>query len=399
MKYLRTIILSLFIGCFLFGNSQQTLDSIEVSLLICSPGKNVYELEGHAGLRLRNITSGYDVVVNYGLFDFNSPNFIYRFVKGETDYMAGACDYADFKNLYLGENRIVKEWPLNLTLAEANRLVELVSDNLRPENRTYRYNYVLDNCSTRPVRMIELAVGDSLVFSSPAFSQKWSFRDVMCYYHKNYPWYQFGIDLALGSGIDYELNSRSKIFAPVLLDKMVGGAYFNSSGRPLVLSDAIVCEPTETFNPDNSKPLLITPMCVAIGVLVLAITVAVVDIRRRRVTKWVDTLLMGVYGLTGCVLCFLVFVSEHEATSPNWLLLWMNPFCLIIPTLIYIKRASVLVLSYEIVNFVALLTLGLAWPWLGQTGNMAFLPLAGADMVLTIRYIYLALCTKRTTVS
>lgn len=359
----------------------------------------MYELEGHAGLRLKSNTSGYDVVVNYGLFDFDSPNFMYRFVKGETDYMVGACDYEDFKNLYLNEDRSVTEWPLNLTQAEANRLVELIAENLKPENRTYRYNYVLDNCSTRPVRMLELATGDSIMFFAPAFSRKWSFRDAMCYYHTNYPWYQFGIDLALGSGIDYEITPRDKAFAPVLLDKMMHSAYFRSTESPLVSAEAIVHMPVELFNPDDSAPLSITPMGMAIIVFALSVIVAIVDLRRKRLTKWVDTIVMGVYGLTGCVLCFLVFISVHEATSPNWLLLWLNPFCLIIPTLIYIKRASVLVLSYEIVNFVALLTLGLAWPWLGQTGNMAFLPLAGADIVLTIRYIYMAICAKKTTVS
>ena len=28
-----------------------------------------------------------DSVWNFGIFDFREPNFVYRFVKGETDYM------------------------------------------------------------------------------------------------------------------------------------------------------------------------------------------------------------------------------------------------------------------------------------------------------------------------
>lgn len=399
MTVLRLLLIAIFATIAVFCNGQEQADSVEVSLLICSPGRNIYELEGHAALRLKNRTAGYDVAVNWGLFDFNSPNFVYRFVKGKTDYMVGLCDYADFENLYTKDGRTVTEWPLNMTAEQADRLVEQVSLNLRPENRTYRYNYVLDNCSTRPVVMIERAAGDSLRFSEPDFSADWSFRDAMRHYHKNYPWYQFGIDLALGSGIDYKISSKQKVFAPVMLNKMVSGASFVASGRPMISGDAIVHLPAEVYSPENSKPLVVTPTAVGIVVLLLSVAVAVADIRRRRITRWVDTVLMGVYGLTGCVLAFLVFVSVHEATSPNFLLLWLNPLCLLVPAFIYIKKASTLVLSYEIVNFVALLTLGLAWPWLGRSGNPAFLPLALADAVLTIRYIYVAICAKKTTVS
>lgn len=66
-----------------------------VSLLTASPGSAIYELDGHTGLRIANDSLGYDQVINWGLFDFEAPNFVYRFVKGETDYMCGTvpADY------------------------------------------------------------------------------------------------------------------------------------------------------------------------------------------------------------------------------------------------------------------------------------------------------------------
>ncbi|MCM1021133.1 MAG: DUF4105 domain-containing protein [Muribaculum sp.] len=393
MELLRNTILYSLLSLSVLANAQS--DSVEVSLLICSPGQEVYELEGHAGIRLRNKSAGYDVVVNYGLFDFQSPNFIYRFVKGETDYMVGATDFSNFCPLYLAENRSVTEWPLDLTAEEANRLVALVATNLRPENRTYRYNYVLDNCSTRPLEMIERAVGRKVDFVDPGVSDGWSFRRAMEYYHRNYPWYQFGIDLALGSGIDYTISAREKAFAPVLLNEMMADAKFEGGDRRLAKGDAIVHLPDKLFKPEESRPLAVTPLRLGIAIFVLSVAVACVDIRRRKVSCWVDAVLMGIYGLTGCVLAFLVFVSTHEATSPNMLLLWLNPFCLIVPALIYIKRYSSFVLKYEIVNFVLLLTMAIAWPLFGQRGNIAFVPMIAADAVLSARYIFIALCDKR----
>ncbi|WP_301753204.1 DUF4105 domain-containing protein, partial [uncultured Muribaculum sp.] len=140
-------------------------DSISVSLITCLPGNQVYELEGHTALRIKRGDN--DLAVNYGIFDFDSPNFIYRFVKGETDYMVAAYPFEYFMADYMRHGRRVVEQHLDLTQPQAHRLSELLSENLRPEKRTYRYNYVKDNCATRPLVMLEAAIGDTLSFTAP----------------------------------------------------------------------------------------------------------------------------------------------------------------------------------------------------------------------------------------
>ena len=57
-------------------------DSIRVSLVTCSPGTEVYEVYGHTALRVEIPSLGVDVAVNYGLFSFEAPNFVWRFIKG-----------------------------------------------------------------------------------------------------------------------------------------------------------------------------------------------------------------------------------------------------------------------------------------------------------------------------
>ena len=103
-------------------------------------------------------------MLNYGLFDFNAPGFVYRFVKGETDYFVGLADFNSFVQSYAAQGRRVVEQQLDLTGEEKSNIIDLAQKALLPENRVYRYNYVKDNCSTRCLQLIEAAVGDTLTF-------------------------------------------------------------------------------------------------------------------------------------------------------------------------------------------------------------------------------------------
>lgn len=147
------ILIILLSNCTTANAQPQAIDSIKVSFITCYAGSDIYELCGHSAIRIQY--AGDDVAVNYGMFDFNAPNFVYRFVKGETDYMVGVYPFDLFVNSYARNGRKIVEQELNLTQAQASRLIELIEINLRPENRVYRYNYVKDNCATRPVAIIE----------------------------------------------------------------------------------------------------------------------------------------------------------------------------------------------------------------------------------------------------
>ncbi len=389
LRYMIFLVAALLSGIsYAAGTGVDSL--MRVSILVASPGQEVYELEGHAGLRIVNNCG--DFTVNWGLFDFNAPHFVYRFVKGETDYGIGVMHTGDFLNSYRRQGRGVTEIPLNLTPRQVERVVELVDSTLRPGKNVYRYNYVKDNCSTRPLQIIEQAVGDTVSVAVPsefAGDERLSFRSIMEYYHRYYPWYQFGIDLALGSGIDYPVSPREMAFAPVLLpallaDGEIGGDRI-ASGPPREL---IVAEPFAA----NPTPWYATPMFVACLVFAMTVLLTWRDVKRRVVSRWFDTAMYGLFGVLGCVTAFLVFVSLHEATSPNWLLLWLNPFALIPAVLVWIKSGIKMVFCYHFLNFVAITLLAIAWPFLGQKGNMAFVPLIMADVIRSLSYIYINRC-------
>lgn len=162
----------------------------QVSLVNVYPGNEIYELEGHSAIRIK-YGDGRDIAISYGQFDFNSPNFVYRFVKGETDYMVVALPWDIFESAYRRSGRRMVAHHINMDSAAVARLEAFVMHNLEPANCVYRYNYVKDNCATRPLRAVEVALGDSIILGPTPFDAEsaWAptFRNIMRHYHRNYP--------------------------------------------------------------------------------------------------------------------------------------------------------------------------------------------------------------------
>lgn len=345
------------------------------------PGDKIYELEGHTALVVADSISS--TAYNYGVFDFDSPNFVYRFVKGETDYMLAAYPFVYFQSEYESQGRRMVAHELNLDSAQTRRLEEALLLNLQPQNRIYRYNYVRDNCATRPLSIVEKAIGDTITLGPAPFEAqpllRPTFRNVMRMYHSNYPWYQFGIDLALGSGIDKPISRREIAFAPAELDGMLKGA--TADGKPLVKAtyvqndvapDAIVSGPT---------PWYLTPLFVCWAFLAVAIGFTWAGVTRKRLYRGFDAVFFSVLGLTGCLLTFLIFVSVHEATSPNWLYIWLNPLCFLVPVLSWIPKAQRVLRYYFMIYIILMLAF---WWWIPQSANPAFFPLMTATLLRSV---------------
>lgn len=362
-------------------------DAPRVSLLTCGVGGEIYELEGHTGLRIQHPVYG-DFTVNWGVFDFNSPGFVYRFVKGETDYMAAATYTSAFLDAYRRQGRTVREQVLRLDSLQAERLTAMVMENVRPENRVYRYNYVLDNCATRPISFIEQATGDSIRFSTRAadLDEDITFRKVMAYFHLNYPWYQFGIDLALGSGIDYPIDVRATGFAPAVLQEIATHATIGDS-VPLIRSTEILVKGPAEGAILPPTPWYLTPLTAMWVLCGGCLAVAVAARSRNRIMRGWQALFFSVMGVAGCVIAFLVVISTHEATSPNWIILWMNPFCLLMPALMFIPCALRLTRWYVMANLFMIAVYAITCAFGVQAVNQAFIPLALADIIMSLSYL------------
>lgn len=361
----------------------QKRDSIVVSLLTAWPGPEVYQLCGHSAIRIRG--AEVDSVWNYGVFNFDEPNFVYRFVKGETDYMLVGYPTMWFMPEYLSEGRKVLEQDLNLTQDEAWKLRSLLQTEALPQNRTYRYNYVKDNCATRITDRLAQATDARLIF--PDTIAYGTFRREMRAFHRDYPWYQFGIDLALGSGLDRELRANEEMFVPTVMSDRYAKATL-SDGRRLV-SDTRQLTPDSGHATLPPTPWYLTPNFWSVICFILIAAFSMFMAWKRRILRWLYCLWFALIGLGGCIIAFLVFVSDHEATSPNMLLLWLNPLQLIVAVCVLWPRAHWPVDIMAWYNIVVLGILLIIWPFQLQSANPAFFPLMGATLALSIVYAIL----------
>lgn len=367
------------------GHSPEAMaDSLTVSFVTCYPGPEIYELCGHEAIRVRGM--GRDSVWNFGIFDFREPNFVYRFVKGETDYMAAGYPFVWFMPEYVERGSRVVEQDLDLTQEEARRLLSMLQTVALPENRRYRYNYVLNNCATRIHELLDSAVSSRVIY--PDSVRYGTFRNEMRAYHKGYPWYQFGIDIALGSGIDRPVSAREEMFVPVEMMRQAEGARM-ADGRRLVRATRVLNEgvPDATL---PSTPAWATPLTWSWLAGGLLIFVAARCLIRRRITRWIFSLWFAVLGLAGSVVAFLVFASSHEATSPNTLIIWLNPLQLLFAVCLWWRATRPVAVAMAFFNIVAVVCMLAVWPFQNQSANPAFFPLMVATLVMAATYAIIA---------
>lgn len=256
-------------------------DSIRLSLLTCAPGEEIYSLFGHTAIRYEDPANGIDAVFNYGLFSFNTPNFIFRFSLGETDYQLGATDYAHFAAEYAFDGRSVWQQTLNLSKEEKAELIRLLQENYRPENRIYRYNFFYDNCATRPRDKIEESIIGKVIYPSEPQDGSRSFRDIVHQYCKEHPWARFGIDLCIGSEADRPITQRQMMFAPFyLMDAFAGAQIANDSiQRPLVSDKALIVDAVSDEEEGGWMP---TPLQCSLLLFILTAAATIYSLRKER---------------------------------------------------------------------------------------------------------------------
>lgn len=361
-------------------------DNVKVSLLTCAPGTEIYALFGHTALRYEDTERGEDWVFNYGMFSFNTPNFIYRFVKGETDYELGITRYPYFESSYAMRGSSVFQQTLNLTPVEKQRLRSLLEENYLPENRVYRYNFFYDNCTTRARDKMEECLEGKIVY--PNGRDGLSFRDIVHQYTKGHEWDELGIDMCLGSEADEPIDARKQMFAPFYLMEATKEAVIveGDSLRPLVLVEKKVVD-VQPEEDEGSFPL--SPMVCVFILIGITCLVGWVQLKIKKVIWIWDILLFGMQGLAGCVIAFLVFFSTHPTVGSNWLILLFNPIPLVyLPVMVYraIKGKKDL---YHVINIVYLTLFIMIMPFIQQKFNATVLPLALCLLICSASHVLL----------
>ena len=362
-----------------------SLDSVRISLLTCEPGSEIYALFGHSAIRYENPAKQEDWVFNYGMFSFKEPNFVMRFVKGETDYQLGVVPFRYFEAEYGMRGSSVYQQELNLTNAEKEKLAGLLFENYLPANRVYRYNYFYDNCTTRARDKIEESIQGKVVY--PVSDRVVSYRDILHEFTAGSEWSEFGIDLCLGSEADEPIDERKQMFAPFYMLAAARGAVIHRADTmmPFVRKETKIVD--AVLEDEPAFPL--SPMACAL--LLLAVTVIIVGrglYKGRQCLAW-NVVMFLLQGLGGCIIAFLFFFSLHPTVGSNWLLILFNPLPLIyLPWLIGrgIKQQKD---PYHVYNAVVLTSFILLMPFLPQEFNLTVLPLALNLLLLSVGHLCL----------
>lgn len=299
------------------AQSMRNPDSIQISLLTCSPGKEVWAQYGHTAIRYYDKESGKDLAINYGIFSLDQTYFIPRFVLGMTDYRMGVQPMDMFLTQYSYEGRGVVEQILNLSTEDKEVIYKALQENMKPENVVYRYNYFFDNCTTRARDMLVNHLHGKVVY--PPAEEDATFRSMIHKWNNKYEWSQFGEDLLLGVNADRKTTKSEQQFLPENLRSDFDKASYN--GKPLVKETNILLD-AETEVAEPAFPL--SPLSIALIFAVISLVMMLFSYRRQQV-YWVwDLALMLTSGLMGIIFFVMIF-SQHPCVSLNFILLFFNP--------------------------------------------------------------------------
>jgi len=149
MNFKKLITLLLFIASFTVNAQLQLTTESKVSILTIGPGTSLNDAFGHNAIRIKDPVYKFDIVFDYGRYDFETENFYLKFAQGKLDYQISQSKFETFFNYYQYNNRSVKEQVLNLNRAQKTAFYLLLKENIKPENKSYPYDFFYNNCATK----------------------------------------------------------------------------------------------------------------------------------------------------------------------------------------------------------------------------------------------------------
>lgn len=357
---IKTLLLFLFLTTGELAMSQDSLslskDRFTISVLTCSPGTEVYSVFGHSSLRVIDRQKDTDQVYNFGIFDFDTPNFAYKFLKGKLQYQLGIVSTPHFVQTYTSENRLVSEQVLELSEAEEIAIVRRLNYLYLPENRFYYYSFLNRNCSTE---LRDLLSEIEVTFSKDTLES--SNRALLKPYLNRTPWLRLGVNMLLGKMMDRNSNRFQSTFLPISFEGEVDKALLHKKG--IVTEENVLNSLPKELGTSYQK--IFSPLKVFSALLLVLLFWS---------PKPVKIVLCLMVGATGILLGLLWIFSGHPEIRNNLDILWCNPlYLLYIPMMLRNKVSKLLTytLSGSLILTVVIWLTGI------QHFDIAVIPLIG----------------------
>jgi hypothetical protein len=367
----KLIALLTFLSFFSYG--QTTLsEQASISVITCGPWQHeLYSAFGHSAFRVHDPVNGIDEAYNYGVFDFDQPNFYLNFARGYLYYKLGVYDYKRFEYYYIYHNRYVHSQELNLTPQQKQRLYDYLQWNAQPENQDYRYDYFYDNCATKMRDVVQKVFQDSVTFDGSYIQTDYTIRELTDLYMKYQPWGDLGIDICLGLPMDKKATPLEYMFLP----DYVESGFAHASIRQGNTTVPLVKERISVYDaqPETYSNGWFQPIYVFTALFLFAGFLSYRDYKRKKLTQLFDIAFFTILGILGIVLLLLWVATDHNAAAKNFNLLWALPTHLV-AVIAFIRQPKWLT-NYFLFVTILMIALLMAWPLLPQMLHYALIPI------------------------
>ena len=297
-------------------------------LVTVGPGQLVWERFGHNGLWIRDPSHGINRIYHWGLFNFQSKNFWPKFLKGYMDYSIGNEHPGRFFQFHAYHDREVRIQELNLTDDQKNALISYLLENNTEGNRIYRYDYYLDNCSTRARDSIDTVLGGLIFKETKDKGTGTSFRSHTRRLLQEMTLPYLGIQLGLGHPADEEISIWEEMFTPMAFRRHLNEIKL-PDGSPLVLSDSLFFKSSSMVEPREVKSFLVFCLSLSVSVALLIVMLGYVNRLGKKFARILLAMVGGIWGflsgLFGVVLLLIWLITEHRFGHWNENLFQYNP--------------------------------------------------------------------------
>ena len=362
----------------------------EVSIITVGEGKELNDTWGHSAIRIVDRPQNIDIVYNYGVYDFNTPNFYTKFARGKLLYDLGRAPFYLFLKSYMRQNREVTEQVLQLTPAQKQQYFTFLENNAKPENRKYLYDFFFDNCATKLRDVTTEVLGDAVNYKDELLQDSFTFRDLIYQKLEMHPWGKFGIDIALGSVIDKKATPKQYTFLPEYVYRGFKSATVQQNGKEIPLikkTNILYTKKEEVIEKPSFTPLVFFSIVASIVMLITYF-----DFKKKKRTKWLDFVLLFSTGMVGLVVFLLWFATDHSATAKNYNIFWAFVPNLFMAFLVIKKELKTWWTKFfELLLLLLILTV-IFWLLKIQQFSIGVLPIL---LLLFVRYSFLTYYTKK----
>ncbi|MBE7659827.1 DUF4105 domain-containing protein [Tenacibaculum finnmarkense] len=396
---LSSFLLFFFVGITSFFGQTKQIDQInkiapkktfelsnnaQISIITSGPGEVLYEKFGHSAIRVKDPVLNFDLIYNYGIFDFENPTFYADFTKGFMKYkLAKYPFYLALKNAQYYK-RWVKEQVLNLSQAQKNEFFTILEINILPENASYLYDPYFDNCATKPRDIIKKIVGKNLIFKDDFVTQKMSLRELMNNEIHQNTWGSLGINIALGSRLDKIATPSEYLYLPDYVFEALKISKVLKDGKEenIISKINILLD----FNEKQPKSDNFSPFLIILILSLLGLYITYKDYKNAKRSKSLDFILFFTTGITGVLIVYLWFFTNHSTAPNNFNFLWAFAPNLIVAFLLKQKKSPKWLSKYMLFLLVFLVISMIIWITKTQLFSIALIPLF---ILLAVRYWFL----------